>query len=73
MRLLYHDLVEFLRAWRHLEASVGSTAPVKERRALNDPKGLLGADFDQIPVFIILDVIVRTAFFGLWAMHHRWD
>ena len=70
---LCHGLVEFLRAWRHLEASVGSTAPVKERRALNDPKGLLGADFDQIPVFIILDVIVRTTFFGLWAMHHRWD
>ena len=34
----------------HLEASVGSTAPVKERRVLNDPKVLLGADFDQIPV-----------------------
>ena len=37
----------------HLEASVGSKAPVKERRVLNDPKGFLGADFDQIPVSII--------------------
>ena len=52
---------------------MGSTAPVKERRALNDPKGLLGADFDQISVLIILDAIVRTAFFVLWAMQHRWD
>ena len=86
---LYHDLV-----WVppgvvcHLEASVGSTAPLKGRRVLNDPKGLLAADFDQIPVLIILDVIVRTAFFwfvgdatqvGLvrtaffaWTMQHRW-
>ena len=48
----------------HLGASVGSTAPVKWRRVLNDPKGLLGADLDQIPVSIILfDVLVRTAFF----------
>ena len=47
----------------HLEASVECTAPVEERRVLNDPKGLLAADFDQIPVLIILDVIVRTAFF----------
>ena len=54
----------------HLEASVECTAPVEERRVLNDPKGLLGADFDQIPVSIILDVIVRTAFF-LWAMQHQ--
>ena len=68
---------------------MGSTAPVKERRVLNDPKGMLGADFDKIPVLtIILDVVVRTAFFcfvgdatqvGLvrtaffaWAMQHRW-
>ena len=55
----------------HLEASVGSTAPVKERRVLNDLKGLWGADFDQIPVSIIFDVIVRTAFFVSWAMQHR--
>ena len=55
----------------HLEASVGSKAPVKERRVLNDPKGFLGADFDQIPVSIILDVIVRTSFFVSWAMQHR--
>ena len=47
----------------HLETSVGSTAPVKERRVLNDPKGLLGADFDQIPVSIIFDVIVHAIFF----------
>ena len=52
---------------------MGSTAPVKERRALNDPKRLLGADFDQISVLIILDAIVRTAFCVLWAMQHRWD
>ena len=57
----------------HLEASVGSTAPVQERRVLNDPKGSLEADFDQIPVFIIFDVTVRTAIFVLWAMQHRWD
>ena len=56
-----------------LEASVGCTAPVKERRVLNGPKGLLGADFDQMPVAIILDVIVRTPFFVLWAMPHRWN
>ena len=37
-----------------LEASVGSTAPAKERRVLNDPKGLFGADFDQIPVTVLL-------------------
>ena len=41
----------------HLEASVGSTAPVKERRVVNDPKGLLGADFHQIPVIVMLHVI----------------
>ena len=51
---------------------MGITAPVKERRVLNDPKGLLGADFDRIPVSIIFGVIVRTAFFVLWAMQHRW-
>ena len=45
---------------------MGSTAPVKERREPNDPKGLLGADFHQIPVSIIFGVIVRTAFFVLW-------
>ena len=56
----------------HLEASVGSTTPAKERRVLNDPKGFWGADFDKIPVSIILDVIVHTAFFVLWAMQHRW-
>ena len=28
---LYHGLVEFLRTWCHLEASVGSTVTVKER------------------------------------------
>ena len=50
----------------------GSTAPVKERRVLTDSKGLLGDDFDHIPVSIIFDVIVRTAFFVLWAMQHRW-
>ena len=53
----------------HLEASVGSTAPVKERRVFNDPKVFGGADFDQIPVSMIFDVIVRSAF--LWAMQHR--
>ena len=46
---------------------------MKERRVLNDPKGLLEADFGQIPVVILLDVMVRTAFFVLWAMQHRWD
>ena len=51
---------------------MGITAPVKERRVLNDPKGLLGADFDRIPVSIILDVTVRTAVLVLWAMEHRW-
>ena len=62
---------------------------MKERRVLNDPKGMLGADFDKIPVLtIILDVVVRTAFFcfvgdatqvGLvrtaffaWSTKHRW-
>ena len=47
----------------HLEASVECTAPVEERRVLNDPKGLRGADFDQNPVSIIFDVVGRTAFF----------
>ena len=37
-------------AWCHLEASVGSTAPVKERRVPNDPKRLLGAEFGPISV-----------------------
>ena len=64
---LNNDLLEFLRACCHLEASVGSTAPVKKSRVLNDPRGWLGADFHQIPVSIIFDVIVRTAFFVLWA------
>ena len=54
----------------HLEASVGSTAPVKEYRVLNDPEELLVADFDQIP-FLLFDVIVRTALFLAWAMQHR--
>ena len=44
---------------------------MKKLIVLNDPKGLRGADFDQIPVSIIFDVIVRTAFLGLWAMQHR--
>ena len=58
----------------HLEASVGSTAPVKERRVLKDPKGLLGADFDQIPVSIIVfHVMVRTVFVVLWSIQLRWD
>ena len=39
-----------------------STTAVKEGRLLNDPKRLLGADFDQIPVSIIFDVMVRTTF-----------
>ena len=56
-----------------LEASVGSTASVKECRVLNDPKGLLGADANHIPVLLILEVIARTVFFVLWAMQHRWD
>ena len=38
-----------------------------ERRVLNYPTGLLRAEIDQIPVSIIFDVIVRTAFFVLWA------
>ena len=54
--ITYHDLVEFLRAWYHLEASPGSTASVKEGRVLNGPTGSSGADFDQIPVSIIFDV-----------------
>ena len=41
----------------HLESSVGSTAPVKERGVLNDPRDLCEAGFDQIPVSIIFDVI----------------
>ena len=57
----------------HLGSSVGSKAPVKERRVLSDPKGLLGDDFDQIPVFITFDVIIRTAFFVSWLMQHNWD
>ena len=44
----------------HLKASVGSSAPVKKRRVLSDPKG--GADLDQIPVSVTFDVIVRTFF-----------
>ena len=47
----------------HVEDLVGSTAPVKERGVLNKPKGLCGADFDQIPVSIIFDVIVHAIFF----------
>ena len=58
--ILYHDLVEFPLPSCHLEALVGITAPVNERKVLNDPKGLLAADLHQISVSIILDVIVRT-------------
>ena len=47
---------------------MGSTAPVKERRVLNDPKRVRRANFDHIPVSIIFDVIIRTALFVLWAM-----
>ena len=36
----------------------GKRSAVDERRVLNNPKGLLEADFDQIPVSIILDIIV---------------
>ena len=50
---------------------MGSTAPVKERRVLNDPKRVRRANFDHIPVSIIFDVIIRTALFVLWAMQHR--
>ena len=45
---------------------------MKSAEVLNDPKGIWGADFDQIPVSMIFDVIVRTTFFVLWAMQHRW-
>ena len=69
---LYHDLVEFVRAlcvlWR---LQWGARRQRKSAEVLNDPKGIWGGDFDQIPVSIILDVIVRTAFFVLWAMQHR--
>ena len=71
--ILYHDLVEFPLPSCHLEALVGITAPVNERKVLNDPKGLLGADANHIPVLLILEVIARTVFFVLWAMQHRWD
>ena len=36
---------------------------MKERRVLNDPKGLLGADFDQMPVPIISDVFSPSRIF----------
>lgn len=45
----------------HLEPLVGRTAPVKERRAVNESKGLSGVGFDQIPVSIIFEVIGRTS------------
>ena len=44
---------------------------MKERRVLNETKGLLGVDFNQIPVSIIFDVMVRTAFSVLWATQSR--
>ena len=43
----------------------------RAQRVLNDPKGFWGSNFDQIPVSIIFDVAVRTAFFVLWAMQHK--
>ena len=47
---------------------------MKERRVLNDSTGLLGADFDQIPVSIIVfHVMVRTVFVVLWSIQLRWD
>ena len=45
----------------HLEGSVGSTAPVKERGVLNDPRGLWGDGFDRFPLSIIFDVISYVA------------
>ena len=41
---------------------MGNTAPVKERRVLNDPKVLLGADFNQIPVSVMFDVILGSPY-----------
>lgn len=49
----------------HVEASVGSTAVVKERRVFNDPKGLCGAGIEQTPVSIIFDFEGCTSFFAL--------
>ena len=51
---------------------MGSTPPTKERKGVKRPKGNLRSQFDQIPVSIIFDVIVRPTFFVLWAMQHRW-
>ena len=41
---------------------MGNTSPVKERRVLNDPKVLLGADFNQIPVSVMFDVILGSPY-----------
>ena len=57
---LYHEFVGFLGAVCHLKASVGSTAPVKEHKTLNDPGR---AVFDKTPVSIIFDVIGCILFF----------
>ena len=35
---------------------MGNTSPVKERRVLNYRIGLLGGDFDKMPVLIMSDV-----------------
>ena len=67
--ILYHDLVEFVRAWCVLwRLQWGARRQRKSAGVLNDPREIEGADFDQIPVSIIFDVIVHTAFFVLWAM-----
>ena len=67
---LYHDLVEFVRAWCVLwRLQWGARRQRKSTEVLNDPKGISGADFDQIPVSIIFDVVVRTAFLFCEQVH----
>ena len=70
----YDDLVEFVRAWCVLwRLQWGASRQRKRAEVLNDPKGIWGADFDQISVSKIFDVIVRTTYLVLWAMQHRWN
>ena len=56
-----------------MEASGGSAPPAKERRGVQRPKGNFRGRFGPNPGFNIVDVIVRTAFFVLWAMQRRWS
>ena len=63
---VYHDLIEFVCAWCHLESSVGSTVPVKKAS-----KGLVRGWYWPNPAcYKIRRYWLQFIFFYLWTMQH---